>query len=73
MVAITLKSLSKSYEHFVKTLNFTSTNVDLKFLELCNKLLQQDWWKQQFSSSASLSSTEQAFVANSFHKDKGKS
>ena len=46
MVVITLKSLLKSYEHFIETLNITITNVDLKFPELCTKLLQQDRWKQ---------------------------
>ena len=45
MVVITLKSLPTSYEHFIETLNITSTNVDLKFPELCTKLLQQDCWK----------------------------
>jgi hypothetical protein len=39
MVVITLKSLSCAYEHFIETLNITSINVDLKFDELCNKLL----------------------------------
>lgn len=73
MVVITLKSLSKSYEHFVETLNITSTGVDLKSVDLCTKLLQQDWWKQQFGSSHSSSSSEQAFMAKSFQKDKGKS
>lgn len=72
MVVIKLKSLLKSYEHFVETLNITSTGVDLKFADLCTKLLQQDWWKQKFDSSTSSSSTEQAFVAKSFHTDKGK-
>ena len=46
MVVITLKSLPRSYGHFVETLNITSTNVDLKFEELCTKLLQQDRWKK---------------------------
>lgn len=45
MVVITSKSLPKSYEHFVETLNITSTGVDLKFVDLCTKLLQQDRWK----------------------------
>ena len=64
MVVITLKSLPKSYEHFIETLNITSTNVDLKFPELCTKLLQQDRWKQQFGSDASSASSENAFAAN---------
>ena len=42
MVVITLKNLSRANE----TLNITSMNVDLKFDELCNKLLQQDRWKR---------------------------
>lgn len=50
MVVITLKSLPKSYEHFIETLNITTTNVDLKFPELRTKLLRQDRWKQQFGS-----------------------
>jgi len=46
-------------------------NVDLKFDELCNKLLQQDKWKKQFGSSSSQAEGEkQAFVANV--KGKGK-
>lgn len=44
-VVIMLKSLPRSCEHFIKTLNITSTNGDLKFDELCNKLLQQARWK----------------------------
>ena len=63
MVVITLKSLPKSYEHFIETLNITTTNVDLKFTELCTKLLQQDLWKQQFGSGASSASSENAFAA----------
>lgn len=46
MVVIMLKSLLGSYEHLIETLNITSTNVDLKFDDLCNKLLQQDRWKK---------------------------
>ena len=57
MVVITLKSLPISYEHFIETLNITSTNVDLKFPELCTRLLQQ------FGSRASSPSSEQAFAA----------
>lgn len=71
VVVITLKSLPRSYKHFIDTLNISSTSVDLKFPDLCNKLLQQDRWKQQFGSSAS-SSTEQAFTASASHKYKGK-
>ena len=40
MVVITLKSLPCAYKQFIETLNITSTNVNLKFDELCNKLLQ---------------------------------
>jgi len=39
MVVITLKSLPPSYEHFIETLNITSSNVSLTFPDLCNKLL----------------------------------
>ena len=46
IVVITLRSLPKSYEHFIETLNITSTGVDLKFTDLCTLLLQQDRWKQ---------------------------
>lgn len=72
MVVITLKSLPKSYEHFIKTLNVTTANVDLKFSDLCTILLQQDRWKQQFGSGASSSSIEQAFLAKTVQKNKGK-
>jgi hypothetical protein len=51
MVVITLNNLPGSYEHFIETLNITDTDVDLKFGELSNKLLQQDRWKKQFGSS----------------------
>eukprot|EP00253_Pinus_taeda_P011625 PITA_11625 len=63
MVVITLKNLPKPYEHFIETLNITSTNVDLKFPELCTKLMQQDRWKQQFGSGTSSSSSENSFAA----------
>ena len=48
----------------IETLNITSTNVDLKFPELCTKLLQQDRWKQQFGSDASSASSENALLPN---------
>jgi hypothetical protein len=70
MVVIMLKSLPHAYEHFIETLNITTTNVDLKFEELCNKLLQQDRWKKQFGSSSEVEGTKQAFAANV--KGKGK-
>lgn len=73
IVVITLKSLPKSYVHFIETVNITSTGVDLKFTDLCTLPLQQDRWTQQFSSSSTSTSTEQAFAAKSFQKDKGKS
>ena len=69
MVVITLKSLPRAYEDFIETLNITATNIDLKFGELCNKLLQQDRWKKQFGSSET-EGFEQAFAANV--KGKGK-
>ena len=53
MVVITLKNLPQAYEHFIETLNIIATNVDLKFGELCNKLLQHDRWKKLFGSSES--------------------
>jgi hypothetical protein len=49
---ITLKSLPNSFEHFIKTLNFTSTDVNLKFGNLSTKLLQQDKRKKQLGSSS---------------------
>jgi hypothetical protein len=70
MVVITLKTLPHTYERFIETLNITSTNVDLKFDALCNKLLQQDKWKKQFDSSTKAEGLEHAFVANV--KGKGK-
>eukprot|EP00253_Pinus_taeda_P009126 PITA_09126 len=63
IVVITLKSLPQSYEHFIETLNITATSVDLKFPELCTKLMQQDRWKQQFGSGAASASSENAFAA----------
>lgn len=72
MVVITLKSLPSLYEHFIETINITSTDVDLKFSDLCNKLLQQNRWRQQFGSSTSSPSIEQAFSAKSSAKNKGK-
>lgn len=47
IVVITLQCLPKSYEHFIETLNITSSGVDLKFTDLYTLLLQQDQWKQQ--------------------------
>ena len=38
IVVTTLKSLPKSYEHFIETLNITSAGVDLKFTNLCAHL-----------------------------------
>eukprot|EP00253_Pinus_taeda_P006482 PITA_06482 len=77
MVVITLKSLPKSYEHFIETLNITATNVDLKFPELCTKLMQQDRWKQQFGSSAASPPSENAFAtkyqSSQFFQQKGSS
>lgn len=40
MVVIMLKGLQCAYEHFIKTLNTIAIDVDLKFGELCNKILQ---------------------------------
>lgn len=70
MVVITLKSLLRVYEHFIETLNVTSTNVDLKFDELCNNLLQQDGWKKHFDNNNERQGAKQTFVSN--FKDKGK-
>jgi hypothetical protein len=70
MVVITLKSLPRAYEHFIETLNITSTNVDLNLCELCNKLLQQDRWKKQFGSSSEIEGSQHAFVSKL--KGKGK-
>jgi hypothetical protein len=64
MVVITLKSLPRAYEHFIETLNITSTNVDLKFDELCNKLLQQDRWKKQFGSSSETEGLSKPLLPN---------
>jgi hypothetical protein len=46
MVVFTLNNLPGSYEHFIETLNITDTNIDLKFREIYNKLLQHDRWKK---------------------------
>jgi hypothetical protein len=48
----------------------TTTKSDLKFDELCNKLLQQDKWKKQFGHSNEAEGTKQAFATNV--KGKGK-
>jgi hypothetical protein len=39
MVVIALESLPDAYENFIETMNITTMNVDLKFEEMCNKLL----------------------------------
>ena len=39
---MTLKSLSPSFENFIEMYNITS-NDELKFDQLSNKLLQKDW------------------------------
>jgi hypothetical protein len=70
MVVITLKILPRAYEHFIETLNITTMNVDLKFDELCNMLLQQDRWKKQFGSNSETEGSKQAFATNV--KGKGK-
>ena len=43
IVVITLRSLPKSYEHFIETLNIPSSGVDMKLTDLCTLFLQQDW------------------------------
>ena len=58
MMVIMLNSLPRSYEHFIETLNITATDVDLKFGEISNKLLQQDRWKKQFGSSSEIEGSE---------------
>ena len=70
MVVITLNFLPHAYEHFIETLNITSTDVDLKFGELCNKFSQQDKWNTQFGSNSMSYNSEQTFVTN--FKGKGK-
>jgi hypothetical protein len=70
MVVITLKILPRAYKHFIETLNITTTNVDLKFDELCNTLLQQHRWKKQFNNNKETECSKQAFAANV--KGKGK-
>jgi len=64
MAVITLKSLPHAYEHFIETLNIITIDVDLKFGEMCNKLLQQERWKKQFGSSSEIEGSKQAFAAN---------
>lgn len=39
LVVIMLTILPRAYEHFIETLNITFIDVDLKFDEICNKLL----------------------------------
>jgi hypothetical protein len=46
-----MKSLPRAYEHFIETLNITTTNVDLKFDELCNTLLYKDMEEKLCSDS----------------------
>ena len=46
MVVITLKNSPRAYTHFIETLNITTTNVDLKFDELCNTLSKLNRWKK---------------------------
>jgi hypothetical protein len=54
MVLIMMNNLLGSYENFNETLNITTTDVDLKFGEISNNLLQQDRWKKQFGSSSEI-------------------
>jgi hypothetical protein len=70
MVVITLNILLGSYEHFIETMNITAIDVELKFGELSNNLLQQDRWKKQFGRSSETVGLEQAFAAKA--KGKGK-
>ena len=57
-MVIMLKRLPCAFDNFIKTLDITSRNVDLKFDELWNKLLQYDIWKKQFGSSSEVESLE---------------
>ena len=58
MMVIGIKCFPYSYENFIKTLNITNTNVDLKFEALYNKLLQWDKWKKQFNGSSEAKGTK---------------
>lgn len=67
MVVITLKILPVIWA-FPRNTQHHIYNVDLKFNNLCNELLQQDKWKKQFDTNSDSTSVEQAFAT----KDKGK-
>lgn len=70
MAVFRMKSLPFAYQHVIETLNITTTDVDLKFDELCNEPLQQDRWKKQCGSSIGIEGSKYAFVANVKRKDK---
>jgi len=69
-LVIMLKNLPHAYQHFIETLNITAMDVDLKFGELCNNLLQYDICKKQFGSNSEIESSKQIFVANVKGKSK---
>jgi hypothetical protein len=58
MLVIMLKILPHAYEHFIETLNIASTNVDLKFDELCNMILQPDRWKKNLGRNSDMEGLE---------------
>jgi hypothetical protein len=70
MLVVTLKILPHAYDKFIETLNIVTTDVDLKFGELCNNILQQDRWKKQFGSSSEIKGSKQVFEINVKGKDK---
>lgn len=61
---VVIKSLPASFEHFIETLNITSTDADLKFGKISTKLVQQDRWKKQFGISSENEGSEMALATN---------
>jgi len=67
---ITLKNLPSCFENFIETLNVTS-NDELMFDQLSNKLVQKDRWRKQFENNSGHDNSKVALVANFKGKGKG--
>ena len=70
LITITLKDLPPSFEKFIEMLNITS-NDELTFYQLNNKLLQKDRWRKQFGNNKGHDTSKVALAANFKGKGKG--